>query len=160
MLKNSLFLPLSLCFSPLLFFLKIFYLVAELEEWPAEREGIPDSWYLGILGKVLVQIQQLSLWSPSEYLKCCKIPYKSLFRIKTGILLLLDLRCCEERGRAALAGSGEFEHKHTRLDEVGFYQNRRQFRFVPGIFGNHAVSPAVVKINTACILDLQVGSTL
>lgn len=41
------------------------------------------------------------------------------------------------------------------LGDVGFYQNKRQFRFVPGILRNHGGSPGAVKINTASILDLQ-----
>lgn len=60
MLTISQFILLSLYPSPLVFFLKIFYLSIELGAWSAEREGIPDSLRLGIFGKVLVLIQQFT----------------------------------------------------------------------------------------------------
>lgn len=50
---------------------------------------------------------------PYKSIKCSEVPYKSIFTIKTGILLLLVHSRYEKQARGALRGSGEFEHKHT-----------------------------------------------
>lgn len=48
-----------------------------------------------------------------QSLRGSKIPYKSIFTIKTVILLLLVHRAYEKQAKGALRGSGEFEHNHT-----------------------------------------------